>query len=114
MSYLERISLGVFLNNITIGINPQTELIPYKNTKKASKEGYNGLILVDDRISFNVSAIPVVIQGTFYPPVKEDFRKRGYEIQSKRKVMSPWQKIKYDFKRKAAHFPYFHKQMKWI
>ncbi len=80
----------------------------------ASEEGYNGLILADDRISFNVSEIPVVVQGMFYPPVIEDFRMRGYEITSKRKIMSSWQKFKYDFKRKVSHFPYFHKQLKWI
>lgn len=80
----------------------------------ASEEGYKGLILADDRISFNVSAIPVVVQGMFYPPVKEDFRKRGYEIQSKRKVMSPWQRFKYDFKRWCARIPFGHKTMKWI
>ena len=81
----------------------------------ASKEGYKGLILADDRISFNVSEIPVVVQGRFYPPIIEDFRKRGYIIDtSKRHVMTFIQRIRYDFKRKASHFPYFHKQMKWI
>ena len=76
----------------------------------ATEEGYSGLILADDRLSFNVSEIPVVVQGKFYPPVIEDFRKRGYEIDtSKRKVMSWGQQFKYDFKRKAARFPYFHK-----
>ena len=80
----------------------------------ASEEGYNGLILADDRISFNVSVIPVVVQGVFYPPVKEDFRKRGYEIQSKRKVMSSWQRFKYDFKRWCGNIPFGHKAMKWV
>lgn len=80
----------------------------------ASEEGYNGLLLADDRISFNVSEIPVVVQGMFYPPVKEDFRKRGYVIQSKRKVMSSWQRFKYDFKRWCGRIPFGHKTMKWI
>lgn len=81
----------------------------------ATEEGYNGLILVDDRISFNVSEIPVVVQGMFYPPVIEDFRKRGYEIDtSKRKIMSGTQKFKYDFKRWCVRIPFGHKFMKWF
>ena len=80
----------------------------------ASEKGYNGLILADDRISFNVSVIPVVVQGMFYPPIKDDFRKRGYEIQSKRRVMSSWQKFKYDFKRWCGRIPFGHKTMKWV
>ena len=81
----------------------------------ATEEGYNGLILVDDRISFNVSEIPVVVQGMFYPPVIEDFLKRGYEIDtSKRKIMSGTQKFKYDFKRWCGRIPFGHKFMKWF
>lgn len=81
----------------------------------ASKDGYKGLILVDDRISFNVSEIPVVVQGMFYPPIIKDFRKRGYEIDtSKRKIMSGYQKFKYDFKRWCGRIPFGHKFMKWF
>ena len=81
----------------------------------ASAEGYNGLILVDDRISFNVSEIPVVVQGKFYPPVIEDFRKRGYDINtSTRSVMTRKQKFNYDFKRWCAHLPFGHRFMKWV
>ena len=81
----------------------------------ATEEGYNGLILVDDRISFNVSEIPVVVQGKFYPPVIADFRKRGYEIDtSKRTVMSWKQKFNYDFKRWCGRIPFGHKFMKWF
>ena len=81
----------------------------------ATEEGYDGLILVDDRLSFNVSEVPVVVQGMFYPPVIKHFRERGYEIDtSKRHVMSFGQRFKYDLKRKAANFPYFHKTLKWI
>ena len=84
-------------------------------TEAASEEGYNGLILVDDRISFNVSEIPVVVQGMFYPPIIEDFCKRGYEIDtSKRKIMSGYQRFKYDFKRWCAKIPFGHKFMKWF
>lgn len=81
----------------------------------ASEAGYDGLILVDDRISFNVSEIPVVVQGKFYPPVIEDFRKRGYEIDtSKRSVMTRKQKFNYDFKRWCGRIPFGHKFMKWF
>lgn len=80
----------------------------------ASEDGYNGVILVDDRISFNVSEIPVVVQGKFYPPVIDDFKKRGYVIQSQRGIMTPWQQFKYDFKRWCGHIPFGHKFMKWF
>ena len=81
----------------------------------ASKTGYDGLLLVDDRISFNVSEIPVVVQGKYYPPVIEDFRRRGYEINtSKRSVMSKKQQFNYDFKRWCARVPIGHKFMKWF
>lgn len=81
----------------------------------ASEEGYNGLILVDERISFNVSEIPVVVQGMFYPPIIEDFRKRGYELNtSKRRIMTGFQKFKYDFKRWCGRIPFGHKFMKWF
>lgn len=81
----------------------------------ASENGYNGLILVDDRVSFNVSEIPVVVQGMFYPPCIDYFRKRGYEINtSNRHVMSFWQMFKYDFKRWCARIPFGRKFMKWV
>ncbi len=80
----------------------------------ASEDGYRGVILADDRLPFNVSEIPVVVQGMFYPPVMDDFRKRGYEILSKRKVMSSWQMFKYDFKRRCARIPFGHNFMKWF
>lgn len=81
----------------------------------ASEEGYNGLILADELLSMNVSEIPVVIQGKFYPPVIEDFRKRGYEINtSGRPVMSFTETFKYDLKRRVSRFPYCHGLLKWI
>ena len=79
-----------------------------------SEGGYDGLILVDDRISFNVSEIPVVVQGRFYPPVIEDFKKRGYEIKSHRGVMTRGQQFKYDFKCWCGRIPFGHRFMKWF
>ena len=81
----------------------------------STTEGYNGLILADDRLSFNVSEIPVVIQGKFYPPVIKDFHKRGYDIDtSKRELMTLGQCFKYQLKVKISSFPFFRQQLKWI
>lgn len=81
----------------------------------ASKEGLGGLILCDDQISFNVSVIPVIIQGVLYPEAVKFFRDEvGYEIQSKRKQMSAYNVWKYKFKRKMSHAKHGRKFLKWI
>lgn len=81
----------------------------------ASVEGYNGLILCDDRLPFNVSPVPVVVQGHFYPPCIPFFRKRGYEIDtSKRRIMTRREQFRYDLKFRASKIKYGRKFLKWI
>lgn len=81
----------------------------------ASKEGFKGLILCDDQLSFNVSEIPVVIQGVFYPGAKKFFEKEcGYKILSPRKTMGWWQVSKYKFKVYCSKSKYGRKLMKWV
>ena len=80
-----------------------------------TESGYNGLILADDRLSFNVSEVPVVVQGMFYPPVIKHFHNRGYDIDtSKRQVMSRIQWFKYDLKRWCHDIPFGHGALKWF
>ena len=81
----------------------------------ASENGLEGLILCDDQLSFNVSEIPVVIQGDFYPDAIKFFKEEiGYEIQSKRRVMSRLNVMKYKFKIKMSHAKHGRKFLKWI
>jgi len=81
----------------------------------ASEKGFGGLILCDDQLSFNVSEIPVIIQGVFYPKAIKFFKEQvGYEIQSKRKVMSPWNAMKYQFKTKMSGAKHGRKFLKWV
>ena len=81
----------------------------------ASEKGLGGLLLCDDQLSFNVSEIPVVIQGVLYPEAVKFFKdKVGYEIQSKRSVMSRKDVMKYKFKTKMCHAKYGRKFLKWV
>lgn len=81
----------------------------------ASEKGLGGLILCDDQLSFNVSEIPVIIQGVFYPKAVKYFKDEvGYEIHSKRKVMSKWDVAKYKFKTKMSHAKHCRKFLKWV
>ena len=81
----------------------------------ASEKGFGGLILCDDRLSFNVSEIPVIIQGLFYPAAIKYFKEVvGYEIQSKRNVMSSWEVIKYKLKTRMSRARHGRKLLKWV
>ncbi len=81
----------------------------------ASEQGLGGFLLCDDELSFNVSEIPVIIQGQLYPPAVQYFRdKLGYHIQSNRKVMSRWGVIKYRFKTRMSHVKHGRRILKWV
>lgn len=73
------------------------------------------LLLYDDRKPFNVTDIPVVIQGKFYPKAIKDFKSRGYIIDtSRRQIMTFWEVFKYDLKVKMSHFSIGKKLLKRI
>jgi len=81
----------------------------------ASEEGYKGLILCDDQCSLNVSEIPVVIQGVFYPGAKKFFETEcNYKIKSGRNTMGPWPVFKYKFKVFCSRAKFGRKILKWI
>ena len=81
----------------------------------ASEEGLKGLILCDDLNSFNVSEIPVVIQGAFYPEAKKFFEKEcGYKILSTRKTMGFWNVSKFKLKMTLSKVKYGRKTLKWL
>jgi|LSQX01.3.fsa_nt_gb hypothetical protein len=81
----------------------------------ASEAGLGGFLLCDDELSFNVSEIPVIIQGKFYPKAIKYFRDVvGYQIQPKRKVMSLWDVWRYQFKSKMSRAKHGRKFLKWV
>ena len=84
--------------------------------KEANSElGMGGFNLCDDRMPFNVSTIPVVIQGVIYPEAKKFFEKEcGYKILSPRKTMGLWQVSKYKFKVFCSRAKYGRKLIKWV
>lgn len=80
-----------------------------------SPEGLGGFNLCDDRMPFNVSTIPVVIQGVIYPAAKKFFEKEcGYKILSPRKTMGLWQVSKFRLKEYCSRAKYGRKLMKWV
>lgn len=80
-----------------------------------SEKGYQGLILCDDRLSFNVTEIPVVIQGKFYPPSIKFFKSLGYTIDtSQRSIMNPYQKFRIDALSYFKNSKHGRKFLKWV
>lgn len=81
----------------------------------ASEEGLGGLILCDDQRSFNVTEIPVIIQGMLYPEALAYFEKVvGYKIQSNRKIMSKSDVRRYKIKTKLSGAKHCRKILKWF
>lgn len=80
-----------------------------------SEAGLNGTLLLDQKQSLNISKIPVIIQGAYYPPALEDFKKRGVIIDVKdRTVMSSWDVFVYWLKRRCAKAKHGRKFLKWV
>lgn len=84
--------------------------------KEAKSEiGLEGLLLCDMDSSFNVTKIPVVIQGKFYPKAIKEFAIKGYCISTKgREIMSVLDVFIYNLKLKFSKCKYFRKTLKWI
>ena len=73
------------------------------------------VLLYDERLPLNVSHIPVVIQGKYYPKALKDFKKRGYTINTNgRLVMTPVEVIKYDMKVLFSKVGFLKKPLKRI
>lgn len=80
-----------------------------------SKEGIPGLNLCDDRMPFNVTTTPVVIQGALYPSAIKKFRKLGYEIDTSHfPIMGRMQVLLYKLKCFAAELKFGRRIFKWI
>lgn len=80
-----------------------------------SEEGLSGLLLLDQKQSLNISKIPVIIQGAYYPPALKYFKERGYVINCyERKIMTTWDVFVYWLKRKCAKLKYGRRFMKWV
>lgn len=80
-----------------------------------SVEGLSGLLLLDKKQSLNISKIPVIIQGAYYPPALKYFKEKGYDINCHdRRIMSQWDVFVYWLKRKCGRIRYGRKFMKWV
>ncbi len=80
-----------------------------------TEEGLSGLLLLEQKQSLNISKIPVIIQGAYYPPAIKFFKKKGYNINCHgRRVMSQWDVFVYWLKRKFAKSKIGRKFLKWI
>lgn len=80
-----------------------------------SPEGIAGKIYIDLRQSLNVSKIPVVIQGKYYPLALRYFKKKGYTISTgERKIMSWFEVFIYYLKRKGSGLKHGRKFLKYL
>lgn len=80
-----------------------------------TEEGLTGKLLLDQKQSLNISKIPVIIQGAYYPPAIRYFKKKGYKINCReRRIMSQWDVFVYWLKRRCSHSKYGRKFMKWV
>lgn len=80
-----------------------------------SEEGLSGLILLDTKQSLNISKIPVIIQGAYYPPALKYFKERGYTIDCHdRRIMSQWDVFVYWLKTHCAKAKHGRRFMKWV
>lgn len=84
-----------------------------------SEEGLPGRILCDDRMPFNVTKIPVVIQGKYYPKAIKYFAKKGFNINTgERGYMSKKDILVFDFNDTTRsilrNHPDVSKVIKWV
>lgn len=63
----------------------------------SSERGMTGLLIYDDRKPLNVTEVPVVIQGKYYPRAIRYFKTQGYEINiGNRALMTRKEVLRYD------------------
>ncbi len=78
-------------------------------------EGIAGNIYLDLRQTLNVSKIPVVIQGKYYPLALKFFKKKGFNINvGNRLIMTNFECIVYYMKRKGAGLKFGKKPLKYM
>lgn len=84
-----------------------------------TEEGLPGIILCDERKPFNVTSVPVVIQGRYYPKSIKDFSKKGIDIDyGYRGLMRKKEVLIYDINSSIRSIlrshPQLSKEIKWI
>lgn len=87
--------------------------------KAISKEGFSGRIFCDDRMPFNVTKIPVVIQGKYNPKAIEYFARKGFRIHvGNRGLMSKKDVFVFEFndavRKILRDYPHLSKVIKWL
>lgn len=80
-----------------------------------TEEGTPGVLLCDDRKPLNVTPVPVVIFGRYFPPAIKYFKKKGIIIKPEgRGVMSYWDVFLYRSKQYFSGATHGRKILKWI
>lgn len=78
-------------------------------------KGLGGYLLCDEKCTFNVSTIPVVIQGMFYPDAIRYFRRKGYIIDTSQRMVMPFKQVLlYKLKAQMSKVRFMRKQLKFI
>lgn len=81
----------------------------------ATSDGLGGFLLCDEKCTFNVSTIPIVIQGKFYPDAIRYFKRKGYVIDISRRMIMPFRQVLlYKLKVRMSKARFMRKQLKWI
>lgn len=80
-----------------------------------TEKGIEGLLLCDERKPINITEVPIVIQGKFYPLGVKFFKDLDYTINvSKRKMMSGYEVMKYRLKVRLSKIKFCRKQIKYV
>lgn len=80
-----------------------------------SEDGLSGLLLFDTKKSVNVTEIPVVIQGKYYPKAISYFDSLGYTIDVRNRSIMNWREVlKYDLKKRLFSIKYGKRFLKWL
>lgn len=80
-----------------------------------SESGMNGFLLFDRNKSVNVTEIPVVIQGKYYPKAIRYFDSIGYKINTgNRPIMTSLEVFKYDLKKRLYSVKRGKRLIKWV
>ena len=80
-----------------------------------TEEGLSGNLLLDQKQSLNISKIPVIIQGAYFPKALKYFKSIGYSVDChNRRVMSKWDVFIYWLKQRCSRSKHGRRLMKWI
>lgn len=80
-----------------------------------SESGLGGMLLCDENKSFNVSKVPIVIQGKFYPAGIQYYKRKGYIINTRERDMMSYREVMiYNLKVIMSRIHFLRKPLKWL